>query len=111
MAATGAVTNRTRCVQIPPGFWMITSVVADRRWWERLNVFGKFRHIGIHRQNIGHGRHLGSVGRHRVVLHVQADPGLSLREAHDLGGRVRSRIVKAVPSVVDVLVHMEPLEG
>ena len=49
-------------------------------------------------------------GRHRVVLHVQADPDLPLREAHDLGGRVRSRIVKEVPSVVDVLVHMEPLE-
>jgi cation diffusion facilitator family transporter len=50
-------------------------------------------------------------GRHRVVLHVQADPRLSLREAHDLGGRVRSRIVEEVPSVVDVLVHMEPFEG
>jgi len=49
-------------------------------------------------------------GRHRVVLHVQADPDLSLREAHDLGGRVRSLIVKEVSSVVDVLVHMEPLE-
>ena len=48
-------------------------------------------------------------GKHRVVLHVQADPGLSLKEAHDLGGRVRSRIVEEVPSVVDVLVHMEPL--
>ncbi len=50
-------------------------------------------------------------GQHRVVLHVQADPRLSLREAHDLGGRVRSRIVEEVPSVVDVLVHMEPFEG
>jgi cation diffusion facilitator family transporter len=49
-------------------------------------------------------------GRHRVVLHVQADPNLSLREAHDLGGRVRSRIVRDVPSVADVVVHMEPLE-
>ncbi|MFC1790963.1 cation transporter dimerization domain-containing protein [Gemmatimonadota bacterium] len=45
-----------------------------------------------------------------MVLHVRADPSLSLREAHDLGGRVRIQIVKEVPSVVDVLVHMEPLE-
>ncbi|MGW8266620.1 MAG: cation diffusion facilitator family transporter [Longimicrobiales bacterium] len=50
-------------------------------------------------------------GRYRVVLHVQADPDLPLREAHDLGGRVRSRIVEGMPSVVDVLVHMEPFEG
>lgn len=50
-------------------------------------------------------------GRYRVVLHVQADPDLPLREAHNLGGRVRSRIVEGMPSVVDVLVHMEPFEG
>jgi cation diffusion facilitator family transporter len=50
-------------------------------------------------------------GQHRVVLHVQARPDLPLRDAHDLGGRVRSRIVEEMPSVVDVLVHMEPFEG
>lgn len=49
-------------------------------------------------------------GQNRVVLHVQADPFLSLKEAHDLGGRVRNRIVTEIPSVVDVVVHMEPLE-
>jgi cation diffusion facilitator family transporter len=50
-------------------------------------------------------------GQYRVVLHVEADPGLSLKEAHDLGGRVRSRIVSEIPSVMDVLIHMEPHEG
>jgi len=49
-------------------------------------------------------------GRHRVVLHVQADPDLSLQQAHSLGGVVRSRILTEVPSVVDVTVHMEPFE-
>jgi cation diffusion facilitator family transporter len=49
-------------------------------------------------------------GKHRVVLHVQADPEMSLREAHELGGRVRRRIVEEVPSVEDVLVHMEPFD-
>jgi cation diffusion facilitator family transporter len=49
-------------------------------------------------------------GKHRVVLHVQADPEMSLREAHELGGRVRRRVVEEVPSVEDVLVHMEPFE-
>jgi cation diffusion facilitator family transporter len=53
-------------------------------------------------------RRLG--GQYRVVLHVEAEPKLSLKEAHELGGRVRSRVVREVPSVMDVLVHMEPHE-
>jgi cation diffusion facilitator family transporter len=48
---------------------------------------------------------------HFVYLHVQADPELSLQEAHVLGGRVRRRIVSALPQVLDVLIHMEPFEG
>lgn len=49
-------------------------------------------------------------GQHRVVLHVQANPDLTLHEAHHLGGKVRSRIVERLPTVYDVLVHMEPFE-
>jgi cation diffusion facilitator family transporter len=46
-----------------------------------------------------------------VDLHVQADPALSLYEAHVLSGRVKTAVRAAVPSVVGVLVHMEPYEG
>jgi divalent metal cation (Fe/Co/Zn/Cd) transporter len=45
---------------------------------------------------------------YRVTIHVQADPTLTLEEAHVLGGRVKSAIRAAVPSVHYVLVHMEP---
>jgi cation diffusion facilitator family transporter len=48
---------------------------------------------------------------HFVTLHVQADPAMSLYTAHQLGGRVRSRIVRNVPRVTDALIHMEPFEG
>ena len=48
---------------------------------------------------------------HFVTVHVQADPALSLRDAHDLGGRVRSRIVTNLPLVIDATIHMEPYEG
>lgn len=48
---------------------------------------------------------------HFVTLHVQADPAMSLHAAHQLGGRVRSRIVRNVPRVIDALIHMEPFEG
>lgn len=43
-----------------------------------------------------------------VELHVQADPRLSLYDAHIVSGRVKSAIRSAAPSVLGVLVHMEP---
>jgi cation diffusion facilitator family transporter len=47
---------------------------------------------------------------YQVDLHVQADPGLSLHDAHLLSGRVKGAIRAAVPEVVAVLIHMEPHE-
>lgn len=44
-----------------------------------------------------------------VAIHVQADASLSLREAHDLGGRVRAAI-RNDPLFLDAIVHMEPYE-
>jgi cation diffusion facilitator family transporter len=43
-----------------------------------------------------------------VTVHVQTHPGMSLHDAHDLGGRVKAAILAAVPRVQSVLVHMEP---
>lgn len=45
-----------------------------------------------------------------VDLHVQADPSLSLHDAHVLSGKVKGAIRRAVPDVVGVLIHMEPFE-
>lgn len=47
---------------------------------------------------------------YRVVMHVQADPHLSLRDAHSLGGAVKRRVIAEVPQVLDVVIHMEPFE-
>lgn len=47
---------------------------------------------------------------YRVTIHVQADPHLSLHDAHVLGGRVKGAIRNAVPRVQHVLVHMEPFD-
>jgi cation diffusion facilitator family transporter len=43
-----------------------------------------------------------------VDLHVKADPKLPLDEAHEIAAKVKYAIFAAVPSVVSVLVHMEP---
>lgn len=49
--------------------------------------------------------------RFLLELHVQADPSLTLHDAHILSGKVKHAILRAVPSVQYVLVHMEPFEG
>jgi len=43
-----------------------------------------------------------------VDLHVQADPAISLEDAHEIAATVKYAIVEAIPSVAGVLVHMEP---
>jgi cation diffusion facilitator family transporter len=43
-----------------------------------------------------------------VDLHVQADPGISLEDAHEIAATVKYAIMAAIPSVAGVLVHMEP---
>lgn len=46
-----------------------------------------------------------------VALHVEADPAMTLQEAHRLGHEVKDAILEALPTVLDVLVHMEPHHG
>lgn len=46
-----------------------------------------------------------------VDLHVQADPAMSLHDAHILSGCVKSAIRAREPRVMGVLIHMEPFEG
>jgi cation diffusion facilitator family transporter len=45
-----------------------------------------------------------------VEVHVQADPALSLHDAHVVSGKVKSSIRTMVPEVAGVLIHMEPHE-
>lgn len=47
---------------------------------------------------------------YRVTLHVQTEPSLPIRDAHIVGGKVKSAIRAAVPRVQSVLVHLEPYE-
>jgi len=47
---------------------------------------------------------------YQAVVHVQADPVLTLRDAHTLGGAVTQAIHGRLPQVQSVVVHMEPYE-
>ena len=46
-----------------------------------------------------------------VDIHVQADPAMSLHDAHELSGAVKTAIRRSVPNIAGVLVHMEPYEA
>jgi cation diffusion facilitator family transporter len=46
-----------------------------------------------------------------VDIHVQADPSLTLAQAHLLGHQVKDRIQAELPQVLGALVHMEPYQG
>jgi divalent metal cation (Fe/Co/Zn/Cd) transporter len=43
-----------------------------------------------------------------VDLHAQADPSISLEDAHEIAATIKYAILEAIPSVINVLVHMEP---
>jgi cation diffusion facilitator family transporter len=43
-----------------------------------------------------------------VDMHVEVDPQLTVRQAHEIAHRVKDRVRQEVPTVHDVLVHIEP---
>ena len=46
--------------------------------------------------------------QYHVDLHLELDPAMSVRQAHDIANRVRFTIRRKLPWVADVLVHVEP---
>jgi cation diffusion facilitator family transporter len=51
-------------------------------------------------------RRLGD--RLEVDVHLLVDPGLSLREAHEVARRVKRELMDQHPEVLQVLIHLEP---
>ncbi len=46
-----------------------------------------------------------------VELHVEVDGSATVREGHDIGGRVRSSLRQSKLRIADVFIHIEPAEG
>jgi divalent metal cation (Fe/Co/Zn/Cd) transporter len=49
--------------------------------------------------------------RYHVDLHLEVDPGLTVRESHSIAEQVRHRVRDDLDWVQDVLVHVEPHPG
>jgi cation diffusion facilitator family transporter len=45
-----------------------------------------------------------------VDLHVLVKGSISVREGHDIAHRLKDHLMKALPEIVDVLIHVEPKE-
>lgn len=46
-----------------------------------------------------------------VDLHAMVDGGITVRASHDIATRLQRKLIKEGPSVVDVVVHIEPDNG
>ena len=46
--------------------------------------------------------------QYHVDIHVEVDPSMTVASSHAIAERVRRRITRHVPTVADVLVHIEP---
>jgi len=46
--------------------------------------------------------------RYWVDMHVEVDPAMSVQDAHELAHTVKDAVRAAMPSVEDVLIHVEP---
>lgn len=98
--------NGVRALQ--PAIASLMDAAPDRRMLERagtaaMGVDGVRRIESLNLRASGLGFF--------VDLHAQADPGLTLDEAHVLSGKIKSAICAEIPEVVKVLVHMEPYRG
>lgn len=49
--------------------------------------------------------------RYWVDMHVEVDPDLPVRDAHQIAHDVKNHVRAALPNVADVLVHIEPFRG
>jgi cation diffusion facilitator family transporter len=47
-------------------------------------------------------------GRYFVDMHVEVDPNMTVVRAHEIAHEVKDRVREKVPSIQDVLIHIEP---
>ncbi len=48
---------------------------------------------------------------YHVDMHLHVDPDLTIRVAHDLGGKVKATLRQSIPNLHSVLIHIEPAES
>jgi cation diffusion facilitator family transporter len=92
-----------------PALNQLTDAAASKEELRRLSEIvkatpGVMAVHALRTRNIGDGL--------QVDLHVLVDPGLTVRDGHNISGAVKKRLIEGKgATVVDVLIHVEPYEG
>ncbi len=105
IAALVILANGVRILR--PAVHELMDGAADEAFLESVSA-AAFATPGVRQIEKLRARRVGT--QFDVDLHVQADPALTLHEAHILSGIVKGRIRSAAPAACHVLVHMEPFE-
>ena len=50
-------------------------------------------------------------GKIAMDIHVQVDPGLTVRQGHEIAGAVRREVMQADGRVIEAVVHIEPAKA
>ena len=88
--------------------------MEQKTWWKCITYPERIDYVSFHANELLYVLAIEKLAvrrvglRYRVVVHVQADPDLSLRDAHHLGGIVSAAIHADLRQVQSVTVHMEP---
>lgn len=45
---------------------------------------------------------------YRVIMHAEVDPAMTVKDAHDLTGKVKQAVRAELPNIASVLIHVEP---
>ncbi|MEE8400288.1 MAG: cation diffusion facilitator family transporter [Desulfobacterales bacterium] len=93
---------------IYPAFAELSDSGAAQKDLDRIasvaNGIPGVQHVeSIRTRRFGNGIH--------VDLHVQVEGEMSVRDGHDISGRVKRLLLDRGPDVLDVVVHIEPYEG
>jgi len=85
----------------------LTDVSASKK--DRAQIYALAMAVeGVEQVHAIRTRHLGS--RLHVDLHIEVDGELTVREGHDISELVKQALLEKGPEVVDVVVHLEPVD-
>lgn len=83
---------------------LVDSAILDERLIKNL-LLSLPGVLGVHKI-----RSRGSMDMVHLDMHVEADPNITLREAHSLADQIEDLLKKEFETPLDVIVHMEPLD-
>jgi cation diffusion facilitator family transporter len=83
----------------------LTDRAPNRRMLKRIEETIAYTE-GVRNFHAFRAREIG--GRVEMDIHVLVDPDLTVREGHDIATDVKKAVMETDPTIVEVIVHIEP---